>query len=118
MASATNDQPPRCERAADYRVGESIPGIDELRRNHSLVLRRPLWMLPEPRPLAIDRGRPLCEGPLTLLEGPERLETGWWDDAGIARDYFVACNPRGMHLWVFRNRGAKGEAWFLHGMFG
>ena len=43
-------------------------------------------------------------GRLTLLEGPERLETGWWDEDGITRDYYTAINPQGMRLWVFRNR--------------
>jgi protein ImuB len=88
-----------------------------LRRNSSLLLRRPLWMLTEAKPLEAQKGLPLYQGPLKLLDGPERLETGWWDGAGIARDYFVAVNPAGMHLWVFRNRNRE-SAWYLHGMFG
>lgn len=79
--------------------------------------RRPLWLLPEPAPLAAEDGWPLHLGRLTLLEGPERLETGWWDDHGIARDYYSAVNPRGMRLWVFRCRSSHG-AWYLHGIFG
>lgn len=80
-------------------------------------LRRPLWMLPEPAMLHADRGHPLHLGPLTLLEGPERLETGWWDDDGIARDYYTAINSRGMRLWIFRHRNAT-AGWYLHGIFG
>ena len=72
-------------------------------------LCRPLWMLPEPTPLLRDR--------LTLLEGPERLETGWWDEDGIARDYYTAQNPQGSRLWVFRNRKRVPD-WYLHGFFG
>ena len=67
-------------------------------------LRRPLWMLPEPRVLATERGLPLYQGVLKLLDGPERLETGWWDGDGISRDYFVAVNPKGACLWVYRDR--------------
>ncbi len=93
------------------------PLLAEPRRNSSLLLRRPLWMLPEPRPLGIEKGLPLYQGRLKLLGGPERLETGWWDDDGIARDYFVAANPAGMHLWIFRNRDRE-SGWYLHGMFG
>jgi protein ImuB len=88
-----------------------------LQRNHSLLLRRPLWMLAEAKPLETRKGLPFHPGPLKLLDGPERLETGWWDDAGIARDYFVAINPAGMRLWVFRNRDRE-SGWYLHGMFG
>jgi protein ImuB len=91
--------------------------LPELRRNSSLLLRRPLWILSEPRPLATEKGLPLYQGALTLLDGPERLETGWWDGAGIARDYFVGVNPAGMHLWVFRTRNRE-SGWYLHGMFG
>jgi protein ImuB len=80
-------------------------------------LRRPLWMLPEPRPLKVAQDRPWYQGQLQLVDGPERLETGWWDDDGIARDYFVAVNPQGICLWIFRNR-SKDSVWYLHGIFG
>ena len=79
-------------------------------------LRRPLWMLPEPALLPVRQGYPLHRGRLTLIEGPERLETGWWDENGIARDYYTAVNPRGMRLWIFRNRNKA--TWYLHGIFG
>jgi len=108
---------PHCANVPGHRAGhESL--LDELQRNNSLVLRRPLWMLREPRLLATEEGLPVCEGILQLLDGPERLETGWWDDDGIARDYFVARNPKGVHLWVYRNRNRESHAWFLHGIFG
>lgn len=102
------EQPPHCH---------ATPLLAESCRNSSLLLQRPLWMLPEPRPLGIEKGLPLYQGRLRLLDGPERLETGWWDDDGIARDYFVAANPAGMHLWIFRNRDRE-SGWYLHGMFG
>jgi protein ImuB len=80
-------------------------------------LQRPLWMLPEPALLVAEQGLPLHQGRLNLLEGPERLETGWWDEDGIARDYYTAVNPQGIRLWVFRNRNHT-AAWYLHGIFG
>jgi protein ImuB len=96
-------------------------GNDKTARSVSMHDRRsprPLWMLPEPALLRADAGIPLHQGPLTLLEGPERLETGWWDEHGIARDYYRAVNPHGMHLWVFRNRSREASCWYLHGFFG
>jgi len=80
-------------------------------------LYRPLWMLPEPALLPVEQGYPLHYGRLHILEGPERLETGWWDENGITRDYFTAINPRGMRLWVFRSRD-RNACWYLHGFFG
>ena len=88
--------------------------LSEVRRH----LRRPLWMLPEPALLPADSGYPLHQGgPLRLLDGPERLETGWWDEDGISRDYYTAVNPVGIRLWVFRNR-SRPSSWYLHGYFG
>jgi protein ImuB len=84
-------------------------------------IERPLWLLPEPELLSMDNGHPLHQGRLRFVSGPERLETGWWDEYGIARDYYTAVSPRGAGLWVFRNRGRQrgGEAaWYLHGIFG
>jgi protein ImuB len=110
---------PHCASMPDYRLQHGSPGLlEEIRRNNSLVLQRPLWVLEEPRLLATENGLPVCDGILQLIDGPERLETGWWDDDGIARDYFVAQNPKGVHLWVYRDRKEKGGRWFLHGMFG
>lgn len=81
-------------------------------------LRRPLWMLPEPVSLPVDSGYPIHRGcRLRLVDGPERLETGWWDDDGIARDYYTAEDADGRRLWVFRNR-TRESSWYLHGYFG
>jgi len=81
-------------------------------------IKRPLWMLPEPTLLPADSGYPLHKGcRLTLLEGPERLETGWWDEQSISRDYYTAVNGAGIRLWVFRNR-QRTPNWYLHGIFG
>ena len=81
-------------------------------------IKRPLWMLPEPALLPADSGYPLHKGcRLMLLDGPERLETGWWDGAGISRDYYTAVNGAGMRFWVFRKR-QRTPNWYLHGIFG
>jgi len=92
--------------------------LAEVQRTNSLVLQRPLWMLQQPEMLVTEQGMPCYQGVLKLLDGPERLETGWWDDDSIARDYFVARNPRGVHLWIFRDRNGDKFSWYLHGMFG
>jgi protein ImuB len=76
-----------------------------------------LWLLKQPEALAARRGRPVHEGPLKLLEGPERVESGWWDGADVQRDYYTAQTSRGARLWIYREcTGARG--WFLQGVFG
>lgn len=101
----------------DYADKQLAGFTHEIQRNNSLMLRRPLWVLQEPRLLVTEQGAPQYEGVLQLLAGPERLETGWWDEDGIARDYFVARNPQGVHFWIYRDRSRKQE-WYLEGMFG
>ena len=71
---------------------------------------RPLWLLEQPRRLA--------EGEFTLLAGPERIESGWWDGAEARRDYFIARTGEASLAWIYRERGAQaGGGWFLHGLF-
>jgi protein ImuB len=77
---------------------------------------RPAWLLAEPQALEGDAA-PRYEGQLEIEEGPERIESGWWDGHDVRRDYYVARNPAGVRLWIFRERGARG-GWFLHGVFG
>ncbi len=77
---------------------------------------RPLWLLSQPRALREHDAVPQYDGPLTLLGGPERIESGWWDGAPVARDYFVARCPQHSLLWIYRERGANAR-WFLQGIF-
>jgi protein ImuB len=79
------------------------------------VLPRPVWLLSEPEPL----GHLLEAQPWVLRDGPERIESGWWDGADVRRDYFIAENPRGETLWIYRDHryGIDDGEWFLHGVF-
>ena len=53
----------------------------------------------------------------SLLAGPERIESGWWDGAEVRRDYFVARRHDHSLVWIFRERQPP-HGWFLHGHFG
>jgi protein ImuB len=81
-----------------------------------LAAPRPLWLLREPRPLETRDDTPCWHRPLKLLAGPERIESGWWDDAEACRDYFVAAGPGEELLWVFREL-APPHGWYVHGIF-
>ncbi|MDP9083402.1 MAG: DNA polymerase Y family protein, partial [Pseudomonadota bacterium] len=67
---------------------------------------RPVWLLDLPVPM---------ESGLLLQQGPERIESGWWDGKGVARDYYVAREAQGTKIWVFQERQSK--RWYLHGVF-
>ena len=47
--------------------------------------------------------------------GPERIETGWWRDTPICRDYFRVVTQSGQHFWLFRC--FEQAVWFIHGAF-
>ncbi|MCZ2290502.1 MAG: DNA polymerase Y family protein [Burkholderiales bacterium] len=84
---------------------------------------RPIWLLPTPAPLPERRAMPWFEGgPLQLLAGPERIESGWWDGGLAARDYFIAQAADGSLLWIYRARLPVADPlqplWFLQGRFG
>lgn len=70
---------------------------------------RPNWLLPVPRPCSREN--------LVLEEGPERIETGWWDGEDCRRDYWVARDQAGSRLWIFREYKPR-CGWFIHGFFG
>lgn len=84
------------------------------------ALPRPLWLLDSPVAIGERNGRPFRDGPLNLLAGPERIESGWWEVRSVQRDYFVAEDSLHRLLWIYRERlrdDATG-GWFLHGRFG
>lgn len=87
----------------------------------------PLWLLPEPQALntlacgAQHQEAPFYQGRLQLLLGPHRIESGWWDNTPVTRDYYLASSERAGLLWVFRDRHPSLDGhshWYLHGLFG
>lgn len=66
----------------------------------------PLWLLPEPEPLAGST--------FDVLYFTERIQSGWWDLKGIRRDYYQARLADQRLAWVFQR--ADGQ-WFLAGLF-
>ncbi len=119
---------------ADHRPECASLAIQELPRPNSPSSSpaapprqpRPLWLLSAPEALAERAGRPYRRGPLQLLAGPERLESGWWDQAesrhgraapgDLRRDYFIALTEDHRWAWVFRELRPPG-GWYLHGWF-
>jgi protein ImuB len=114
LACVPEHRPEAAWRAVDPLAaapGAGSPAVAEPLVVTAGGARRPLWLLDVPEP---------CDARCLLgfEEGPECIESGWWDGHDVARDYYVARNAQGERLWVFRNRrAADPPGWFVHGRF-
>jgi len=107
-----------------YRFNEATSKSKQL-----LAPQRPFWLLPEPRLLPQKDNRPWLNGPVSLLKGPERIEAGWWSGDDVRRDYYIAIDRHGSHLWIFQEFKQQSSQlkspqlqspqlqWYLHGIF-
>lgn len=71
----------------------------------SLHACRPCWLLPTPCELEASE--------VTLLKGPERIDSPWWEDKAVSRDYYLARHQDGGYCWVYRSI----DGLFLQGWF-
>jgi protein ImuB len=78
--------------------------------------RRPFWLLENPVQLILRNGKLYHDQVITLISGPERVETYWWSGQEIQRNYYIARKVSGSRLWIFRECEGK-RNWYLHGYF-
>ncbi len=69
--------------------------------------KRPLWLFDPPR--QIQRSE------LELLQGPERIQSQWWQTPATCRDYYIALHRSGAECWAYVDEQTN---WYLHGYFG
>jgi protein ImuB len=82
-----------------------------------LMGKRPLWLFPHPREIAITD--------LELIQGPERIQSNFQLEAQqktISRDYYIAKHKQGAICWAFTESSdnkikAHKSCWYLHGYF-
>jgi len=92
------DHRPECAwRAQATPSGAALPSLGP----------RPGWLLAEPKPLH--------QGSLRILAGPERIESGWWDGGDVRRDYYLVETRTGQRGWAYRP--VTGGPLLLHGWF-
>lgn len=104
---------PHTARESRVSVARELSASAEAR--HEPLPPRPLWLLEEAQPL----GATLESRPWALRDGPERIESGWWDGRDFRRDYYVAQMPGGGLAWIYRDHryGTDDGEWFLHGLY-
>ena len=105
--------------------GGDSPGTSEARSRECEEPDRPLLVMTRPvalRTVADEAtGRPLRfrwqqqDQIVALCTEPERIVTGWWRGATVARDYFRIETTSGTRFWLFFERPAA--RWFLQGVF-
>ena len=101
------------------------------------AMRRPLTLLSNPLPLLIvnDPSSDSSSSPPQTIParfrlggkiycvvrhwGPERIETGWWQNDCVRRDYFRVETGDGQWWWIYRTLGKqqRRHCWMLHGRF-
>jgi protein ImuB len=90
------------------RIGKPIPP-------------RPCWLLPEPRKVSNAH---LLKNSGLQSHCVERIESGWWQEQDIRRDYSLAKTRYGSRSWIYRdlNEATDGveedQAWYMHGLYG
>lgn len=77
-------------------------------------LHRPAWLLDPPQAIYRHGQQLYWRGSLQLLQGPERLDSHWWQQRQ-ARDYYIARHQDGRLCWLYRDGVSR--AWYLHGFF-
>ncbi len=95
---------------ADYRpekASRGWPVNEPVAEGIHTLNSRPVWILEQPEPLGGCPGQ--------IINGPERIESGWWDGGDIRRDYYVVEKAQGQRLWVYQD--CRSKAWFKHGLF-
>jgi protein ImuB len=75
---------------------------------------RPLFLLDQPKRLYNHTDRSSLNS-LGLIQGPERICFGWWDEKGFSRDYYICQHRNGAIYWIYY-QDYESE-WYLHGLF-
>lgn len=100
----------------EYATQALLSDKDRTKVTGFVRFRWPLLMFSKPHRLREIEGRPsFGRSPLCPIEGPERIETGWWNGLDIARDYYRVNGHNGAEHWVYHDRFC--DKWFLHGHF-
>jgi protein ImuB len=72
-------------------------------------LDRPTFLYPK----AIGLKRPPQKMGLEIFGKPERIQSGWWDQQPVDRDYYHARDRYGRQIWLYR----ENQGWFVQGLF-
>ncbi|MEP3479668.1 MAG: hypothetical protein ABJZ55_10505 [Fuerstiella sp.] len=83
----------------------------------------PIRLLPYAVPIASKTEHPLKHGfswdgnryVVLSAVGPDRIQSRWWDEEAVHRDYYRVTTTTGPVLWIFQS--LTNRLWYLHGVF-
>lgn len=83
----------------------------------------PIRLLPFAVPIASETEQPLKNGfvwdgsryRILSVVGPDRIQSRWWDEEAVHRDYYRVTTSAGSILWIFQD--LTNRSWYLHGVF-
>ncbi len=119
----SDPQPEKAYRYEPFVGGRSSSGASF--RSRFSLLDRPLHLLDQP--VALEHCTIASNGSPSRFQydgkhqtvsrhwGPERIETGWWRQRGVRRDYYRVETEAGFRFWIFRS--LQDGRWFLQGAF-
>jgi protein ImuB len=132
-AGTATPTPRKVPTAPTVQKARTTPAVPDHWANY------PCWILRQPLRLAVVKDKPMYQGPLQLIAGPERIETGWWPESAgdsdggqsgaqssthsganddvnpstggdlTLRDYFIASSEMAGLLWIYRQRTGLAE---------
>lgn len=80
------------------------------------LLHEPIVVTPEVRTDSLTgfvyRGRRFA---VQDVKGPERIQTQWWHDVAVHRDYYRVKTVCGSRFWIYRD--LRTGDWLMHGIF-
>jgi protein ImuB len=112
----------RAGRNIDHRLSDLVtPDPDAARPVPAFNV--PLKLLPCPVLIAQPERDVLTQGFLwngqtfcvIQATGPDRLQTHWWHDVAVHRDYYRVTTQVGAEFWLFKD--LVNSQWYLHGVF-
>ena len=109
-------------RVTEQRI-QNLVTPDNTTADKAASVNRPLCLLSKPHLIASGSSSPLTSNftwngqthSTAASQGPDRIQTQWWHDTAIHRDYYRVTTNHGSEFWIFQELNSS--QWFLHGVF-
>jgi len=100
----------RLNASADHRpdiAGELVNALSTQDVNPKGIKPHPVFIAISKKPVDINR--------FQVLDGPERITTGWWHSDPFRGDFYSGLSTTGDLMWLARNDGGR---WYRWGGYG
>lgn len=116
ISCAAQHRPEYASASLDFNGQSKMSSFRKDTQDKVAIRPRPIWLLEEPKELVEKNGRLYHRKAISIISGPERIETAWWAGHDVRRDYYIAQEGGGSRLWIYHERSGE-RRWLLHGYF-